>query len=171
MELAASAWMALTAGGTAAAGTAAATSSGLSALQGALTIGSAVASIFSGVAGYQSHQNQAAFASLDAEQSRLAAEAEAIRIRRELVQRVGDTRVAFAGGGLDISSGAAIEDSLASQADFEIGNARDAGRMGRAGRLAQAASLESQGQAGLVSGIARAGERIADYGLDVKRRR
>lgn len=158
------------AAGTAAAGATAAGSGILSGLQGALTISSAIASVLGGVAAYRSHKDQAMFAELDADGARIAAEADALRIRRELVQRVGDTRVAFAGAGLDISSGGAIEDSLRDQADFEIGNAMDAGRRGRAGGMARAASLASQGQAGLVTGIGRAAERGVDYGLDLRKR-
>lgn len=146
---------------TAGAGAATAASGTLSALQTAATVTSMVSTLFAGVAGYTSHQNQARFAGINAESERLAAEAESLKIRREYVKRVGDSRVAFAAGGLDISSGGEIEGSLKDQADFETGMIAAGGRMGKASGLAQAESLRSRGYGSL---IGAAGD-MARYGL------
>lgn len=154
----------------AAATTAAAGSGVLSALQGGATIASMVSSLFAGVSGYQSHQSQSRFAEINAEQTRLAAEEDALRIKREMVQRIGANRVAFAASGLDISSGAAIEDGLRSQADFEIGLNDARARAGYAGGMAKAGSLSSQGTGSLVASAAKALGTGVDYALDLKRR-
>ena len=78
-----------------------------------------------------------------------AAETEAAersyRIRREMVQKVGAARVAFAGSGLDISSGDAIEAGYRSEADFETSLAKSAGKIGAASGRATVAWLAERG--------------------------
>jgi hypothetical protein len=90
-------------------------STALSVLQGVATVGSAVFSLASGFS--------------QATQEDLAAKAEANRIKREELLKIGQLRVAFAGSGVDISGGQALEDDIRSQADFEIGMARSTGKM------------------------------------------
>lgn len=185
-ELAASAFAALTTTGTAAAagsgaaaataataaGTVATAGSGLlSGLQGAATIASMVASIYGGAAAYRSGKDQAMFANLDAETARIEGEAKALEIRREMVKRVGDTRVAFAASGLDISSGADVEGALTDEADFQIANAQGTASMTRSGQLAKAAAERSKGEASLVTSLAKAGQYGADYQLDLRKRK
>lgn len=114
MELVAVLFSAAAAG---AATAAAGASSALSILQGVATAGSALFSLASG--------------SAQAKQEDLAARAEALRIKREELIKVGQLRVAFAGSGVDISSGqpAALEQSRHDQAEFERGLALTSGEM------------------------------------------
>ena len=126
--------------GGAAAGTAAvgAASAGvLGSLQGVLSTAAMISAGLGGVLGYQSKNMQA-----DAQQ--IAAQAEAIRIKRDLVQKIGSARVAFAGSGLDISSAGAIESSLEHQADYEVATARENGAL-------QASAYRAQGLGSLIS--------------------
>lgn len=196
MELAASTFALLAGGGAAAAGTAgtaalgassiggglasaaaattgaAAASSGvLSAVQSAVTVGSMVATALGGYAGYQSHKTQAAFAEIDAGNEQVAAAAQANKIQRELIKRIGDARVAYAGSGLDISSGSDIEASLRSQADYETSIAYGGGNMRAAGRRAQVGSLLTQSTGSLISAAGKIADRGLDTYLDVSRRR
>lgn len=194
MEIAASAFMALTSAASAAvpgvagalsaagsvgaasglagaaSGIAGAGSGFLSALQGGMTIASSISSILGGVSKFNEGQIRGRFADIEAEASRLKGEEQAIRIKREMVQRVGDTRVAYAGSGLDISSGGAIEGSLRDQAAFETGLALSSADIRRSGGLAKAAMARSEGTADLISGIVKGGKEIAGYKLDLAKR-
>jgi len=138
--------------GAAAAGTAAAAgsaigfgSTALSVLQGVATAGSALMSISAGASQARAEDR--------------ASQLEALRIQREELQKVGKMRVAFAGSGVDISSGqaASLEQSVRDQSDFEQGLVRTRGRI-----RAQSARLSGFGKAfGTASGglidIARRG--------------
>ena len=106
------------AGATAGAVSAAAgASSVLSILQGVATAGSAVLGLASGIS--QSMQED------------LAAKAEANRIKREELIKIGQLRVAFAGSGVDVTTGQALslESDIQKQAKFEIGLAKATGQM------------------------------------------
>lgn len=122
------------AGAAAAAGSltsvAAGASGALSILQGVATAGSSLFSLASGFSQSQAED--------------LAAKAEANRIKREELIKIGSLRVAFAGSGVDVSSGQplSLEEDLQSQADFEIGTARNTGKM-----RSTAALLKGAGQA------------------------
>ena len=109
---------------------AAGASGALSILQGAATAGSALFSLASGFSQSQAED--------------LAAKAEANRIKREELIKIGQLRVAFAGSGVDIDSGQplSLEQDLQSQADFEIRTARNTGKM-----RSQSALLKGAGQA------------------------
>jgi hypothetical protein len=175
----ATAGAAATAGTTAAAtaataGTAAATAgtlaSTLGTLQTVMTVGGAVASLVGAFAGNQDVQTQAQFVRLDAEGDRLSAEEKATRIRREYVQRVGATRVAFAGSGVDISGADAIEESLGQQANDEIGFVRSSARYNSAGAAIRASNIESQGRSKLVSAAFKSGGQLLDTGISIANR-
>lgn len=118
-----------TAVGTAAAGAATA-STVLSVLQGAASVGSAIFSLASGLSEAQA-QDQ-------------AAQIEAQRIKREELQRIGKLRVAFAGSGIDISSGqpATLEEGIREESEFERQLALGTGRM-----RASSARMRGYGQA------------------------
>jgi hypothetical protein len=109
---------------------AAGTSGALSILQGAASAGSALFSLASGFSGAKAED--------------LAAKAEANRIKREELIKIGQLRVAFAGSGIDIGGGQALslEEDLQSQADYEIGTARATGKMRSTNAL-----LKASGQA------------------------
>lgn len=134
------------------------------------TVGSMVSTILGGVASYNQAQGQAAVAELNAEGARLEAEERALRIRRELSQKIGSARVAFAASGLDISSGSAIESGYGREADFEIGLARSAGEIGAAGQRMQAAAYRTRGFAGLVDAAAKAGGAYVNNSISIARR-
>ncbi len=155
MELVVGLFTAATAAAPAAAGTAAAAgtlatatagaSTALSVLQGVTTAASAIFALGSGFA--QSQQED------------LAARAEALKIQREELIKIGQLRVAFAGSGIDLSAGQplALEQSIQQQSDFEQGIARSTGDLRSANArlrgFGQAAGTASQG---LIS-IARRG--------------
>lgn len=130
MELVAALFSATTAAAAPAAAAAAGASSALSILQGVATAGSALFSLASGMS--QSRQED------------LAAKAEALRIKREELIKIGQLRVAFAGSGIDISGGQALalEEGIRSQAAFETGLAETSGEM-----RASSARLRGYGQA------------------------
>lgn len=133
MELVAVLFTATAAAAPAAAGVATAAagaSSALSILQGVATAGSAIFSLASGFS--------------QANQEDLAATAEAQRIKREELIKIGQLRVAFAGSGVDISAGqpATLEGSILDQSEFETGLARSSGDM-----RAASARLKGVGQA------------------------
>lgn len=182
MELAASALFAASTAGTATAATAAttaatagglaaATSGTLSALQTGMTVASMISTAIGGVAGYQSHQNQARFTQLEASGERLAGQAEANRIQKDLLKKIGDNRVAFAGAGLDVSSGREIEQSLRDQAAFETSLSAGGAEARAAGRMAQSASQRSQGYGSLISAAGKMADRGLDTYLDISRRK
>ena len=121
MELVAALFTAATTAAAPAAATAAtaaaSASSALSILQGVATAGSALFSLAAGDS--------------QAKQEDLAARTEAVRIKREELIKIGQLRVAFAGSGIDISSGqpAALEESIRTQSAFEQELALSSGQM------------------------------------------
>jgi hypothetical protein len=124
---------------------AAGASTALSVLQGVATAGSALFSLASGFS--------------QAKQEDLAAQTEALRIKREELIKIGQLRVAFASSGVDISAGqpATLEEGIRDQSQFEQGLALSTGEM-----RASSARLKGIGQAfGTVGGglidIARRG--------------
>jgi len=129
-----------------------------------------VSTLLGGYMALRQGQDQAKFASLDAERSNIDAAERTLRIRRETVEKIGATRVAFAGSGLDISSAGAIEGGLEDQSDFEQDLARSAGRYGAARGRANAANIESQGVAGMISAGGRSFSQLADGYLSSARR-
>jgi hypothetical protein len=148
----------------------AATSGTLGALSTGLTVASAASALIGGYMSYQQANFQADAAQLNADQARLESEEKALRIRREQVQKVGQARVAFAGSGLDISSGAAIEAGYGREAAFETGLARTSGEIGAGSAGMQAAALRSRGTASLVEGGVRAAGSYARDRITVGRR-
>ena len=149
---------------------AAGASSWLTTLQGGLTAGQLLATGMSGFAGFSEAQQAAGMAEVQSQAERVASEERALRIRQEHVRRVGSARVAIAGSGLDLSSGAAVEADLANQANFEIGieanNARLRDTMGRA----RAMQLRTRGLADLIGTGARMAQIGAGTGIDIARR-
>jgi len=178
MELAATAFMAMaptaTAGAAATAAAAstagAATAGTLGALQGVFSTAALISTALGGVSSYQSSQSRARFADLDATSERLSAEAETLRIKRDYLTKVGAARVAFAGSGLDISSGDAIEGSLKDQADYETSLAVAGGQSRAAQSLARGSAMRDQGTAGLISAAGKMAEIGADWSVSKYRR-
>lgn len=142
----------------------------LSTLQGGFSVASAVSSLLGGVSSYNDAQSKGKFAEIDAEMERLKGEDQANRIKREMLQRVGDARVAYAGSGQDVSGAGDIEASLRTQAGHETELALSGASLRHSASLAKAAQLRSQGTAGLLSGAVKAGGQLLDYGLDLRKR-
>lgn len=161
----------MTAGaGEAASGLAGAGSGMLSSLQGYASVGSNVAQLLSGGMSALGGVNSRRMADLNAHADELASEAKAIDIKRQLVKQIGDSRVAFAAGGMDIGSGAAIESGLRDQAQFQTDLARTSGEMGAISKRMAGANAETAGYAGLIASAAKAAKGFADYNLDLRKR-
>lgn len=153
-----------------AAGAAGMGASMLSTLSTVATIGSAVAAFMGGEADYAESANQARVADLNVQAAELKAEQDALTIKRELVQRVAATRVAFAGSGFDIASGQDIEDSLGQQAKYEIGFARSGGKINAASAMSEASSIRARGSSRRQQAMFKAGGTLLDGAIDYAKR-
>jgi hypothetical protein len=145
----------------------------LSVLQGVATAGSILSAGVAGVTGYVEGQQNAAFARIEGNAERLASQEQSLRIRRDLVQKVGAARVAFAGSGLSIGSGSQaedVEDDLRDQADFELGLEKANRTYRAASAQIKAQNAETQGFTSLVGGVGRGLMQFADYKLDLAKR-
>lgn len=105
---------------------------------------------------------------LAAREAEIKARQAAIAIKRDLAEKIGSARVAFAASGLDISSGAEIETELGRQGDYQLGTSKRSGEISAAGaRASQYASLaEAAGrraQADSTEGKAKQLRNDADY--------
>ncbi|MFA7504281.1 MAG: hypothetical protein WCZ28_06245 [Burkholderiaceae bacterium] len=149
---------------------AAGASTALSVLQGVATAGSILSSLAGGLSAYAEAQTNADLARLQGNQEVLASEEAAIRIKRDLVQKTGAARVAFAASGLDISSSQEVERDLAAQAEFETGIEKQNARIRRAQALARAGQLETSGSMSLLAAGGKALASGADFGIDIARR-
>lgn len=165
MELAAVAFGGL---GSALSGVAAMGSTTLSVLSGVATLGSvlmgnqaAKAEEQAGRVAQQEAVMQADAARLDGERQVNESAARAVEIQREHVRKIAAARVAFAGSGLDISSGqlGAIERSLGREAEYGIGLESGNQRIARAGADLRAGQYELQGANALAAGRSRASAR------------
>ena len=128
----------------------------LGSLQKVLSTATMISAAVGGGMGYASNMAQA-----DAQG--LQAQAEAIKIKRELVQKIGAARVAFAGSGLDVSGAAPIESSLVSQGDYEVGLSKNTANM-------RAAAYRQQAYGSLISAAGTAAKSYADLSFSTARR-
>lgn len=149
---------------------AAGASTALSVLQGVATAGSILSSLAGGLSAFSEAQTNAELARLQGNQEVLASEEHALRIKREMVQKVGAARVAFAASGLDISSSREVERDLEAQAQFETGIERQNTRIRRAQALARAGQLQTSGTMSLIASGAKALTAGANFGIDIARR-
>lgn len=144
--------------------------SALSVLQGLATVGSMTATAIGGIGALASGLAASEQAKLQGEAAYVESQDRANRIRRELVQKVGDARVAFAASGLDISSAAAVERDLRSQSAYET----EIERLNGLSRQAQARSRVRQLRTGaymdLAGAATRAGGQYLDYRIDIAQR-
>lgn len=147
-----------------------AASSALGTLSTVATVGSMISTIIGGYAGYQQSQAQAAVAGLNADQAHVEAAEQALRIRREAVQKIGTARIAFAASGTDISSGASIEQGYRNEADFETGLAKSAGDLKAAGAEMQASSYRARGISSLVEAAGKTFAAGTGQALSIARR-
>jgi hypothetical protein len=134
MEVALAAFSGL---GSAAAGVASFGSTAMSVLSGVATVGSVLMGAQSARAELQAGQaamgeatTQAQIAQIEGDRAATESAARAVELQKEHLRKVGAARVAFAGSGLDISSGqlGSIERSLGHELDYglsiEAGNQR-----------------------------------------------
>lgn len=131
-------------------------SKSLGALQGLVTNLSMTSQMLSGGVAFGESIGRSRFAHLDAEGARLDAERKSLDIAREMTQKIGAARVAFAGSGLDVSSGADIEASLRSQSAFEQKLAQNAGEFAAAKSNAAADIYAQKGYSSLLLAATKA---------------
>jgi hypothetical protein len=145
-------------------------SSALGILQGVATAASVASTIVGGIGSAVQGEQQAEIAKLQGNSEYIASEQKALQIRRDLVQKVGAARVAFAASGLDISSANAVEDDLTNQADFataiEKTNAAQAKQMA----AIRASQYRSNGLIDLAGAGLKAAGQAGGFGLDIAKR-
>lgn len=164
MEVAMGALALFGSGSAAAAGTAAAGaaswagigSTALSVIQGVMTAGSVLSSLSGGNISNQEAQLQASAVDLQSRE-------EAVRIRTEELQKIGAARVAFAGSGVSLASGDAVEGSLREQSGFEQELSRNSGAV-------KSAQIRLSGKGKMVGAMGDAAGSIANYALSLASR-
>jgi hypothetical protein len=144
----------------------------LTMLQGGMTTAEMLSRMASGVMGFSQSQANASLQELNAKAETLSGEEKAVRIKREMVQKLGSARVAFAASGVDIRDGTpeSIEGSIEQQARFETEMERSGAAVRAASARMRAAAYRERGLFDLVGGGIRAAQTKAGYGLDVARR-
>lgn len=145
-------------------------SSALGVLQGVATASSMVSTLVGGVGKFIQGGQQADMAELQGKSDYLASEEEALRIRQDLVKKVGQARVAFAASGLDISSAGAVENDLTNQADFETQMAEANGQSRLLQSRMRAQAYRTGADFDLAGSVLKAGGQLAGYGLDIAKR-
>lgn len=147
-------------------------SSTLSILQGITTGASMLSSVVGGLSSFASSREQGMAAELSGEQSVLESEQRVLRLRRDMLKKQGDAKVAFAASGVDISSGTAraIDDDLTSQVDYETSIERANQNARRASAKARAAGYRRRGTTALITSGLKAAGAGADYGISQLRR-
>lgn len=182
-ELAIGLFAALGTGGAAAAGTGAAAGAGglfsgllgagsstLGVLQGVATVASVASTLVGGVGSFFEGQNQAEMAKLQGNADYIAGEQKALQIRRDLVQKIGEARVAFAGSGLDVSSAGAVESDLTNQADYATAIEKMNAEQSRQMALLRAKQYRTNGALDLAGASLKAVGQVGGYGLDIAKR-
>lgn len=136
------------AGTGAAAGAVGVTSTVATVLSGVATAGSILMQLQSGQVQQQEANWNAQIATYDGEQQVLESQRRELEIRREVLQKVGAARVAFAGSGLDVSSGqlSAIEGDINTQGDYETGIEKANQRRARAEAAIKSSQLGTRGE-------------------------
>lgn len=145
-------------------------STALSVLSGVLTAGSMLSTIAGGAAAVSEAETNAALQGLQGTQEVLASEETALRIKRDLLKKVGETRVAFAGSGLTIGSGAEVERDLTNQADFETGIERTNATIRRAQAKARQKTYRDSATMSLVGAAGKILGQAGSYGVDLVKR-
>jgi hypothetical protein len=145
-------------------------STALSVLQGIATAGSILSTLAGGMAAFSEVQTNAALSRIQADQEILASEEAALRVKRDLVKKIGAARVAFAASGLDISSSLEVERDLERQAEFETAIERQNARIRRAQALARARQFQTSGGMEFFASGAKALTTGASFGIDIARR-
>jgi hypothetical protein len=151
-------------------GLTAAGSSALGILQGVATAASVASTLVGGIGSYEEGQQQAQIAKLQGNSEYIASEQKALQIRRDLVQKVGAARVAFAGSGLDISSAGAVESDLRNQADYATAIEKTNAEQAKAMAALRASQYRSNGLIDLAGAGLKGVGQAGGYGLDIAKR-
>ncbi len=131
-------------------------SSALSVLQGTMTAASMLTAGLGGAVSY-SESREAAKA------SELEARDKAARIREEELQKIGAARVAFAASGVQLGSGAQVENAIARDSEYEQAMAIRSGRI-------NARQLRMRGSGALLRAAGDIASTGANYAIDLRRR-
>lgn len=117
-------------------------------LQGVATAGSMLMQIQAGKADQAQANTQSQIALLQGDQAQTASEERALHIREDALMKMGQARVAFAGSGLDISSGQlnAIEGNIAHQEGFQLAIEKNNAAMSKAEAELKAGQLSIRGE-------------------------
>ena len=145
-------------------------SSALSVLQGVATAGSMLSTVMGGLSSFGEARTNARLSDLQAESERLAGEEKSLRIRRDLVQKIGANRVAFAGSGVTLGSGASIEAGLEGDAAFELGMEKQNARIRELSSRMKADRYRSQATTSLIGTAGKVIGQGANFGLDLAQR-
>lgn len=145
-------------------------SSSLGILQGVATAASVASTLVGGIGSFAQGQQQAEIAKLQGNSEYLASEEKALQIRRDLVQKVGAARVAFAGSGLDISSASAVESDLRNQADFATSIEKTNAETNKMMATLRAKQYRTNGALDLVGASLKAAGTATGYGFDIAKR-
>lgn len=145
-------------------------SGALGILQGTANIASMASTMVGGLGSLIEGRQQAEMATLQGNQEFLASKEKTLAIQRDLAQKVGAARVAFAGSGLELSSGRAVEGDLTNQAayqtEIEQSNAAIRQQMARM----RARQYRSNGALDFGGALLKAAAIGADGGLDIAKR-
>jgi len=145
-------------------------SSALGVLQGVATAASVASTIVGGVGSFFEGQNQAEMSKLQGNAEYIAGEQKALQIRRDLLQKIGEARVAFAGSGLDVSSAGAVESDLTNQADYATAIEKTNAEQSRQMALLRAKQYRTNGALDLAGASLKAVGQAGGYGLDIAKR-
>lgn len=145
-------------------------SGALSSLQGGMSIASSISQFLGGGFNFLSGMNNARMNDINARSEELQSEAKALDIQKTLLKQIGESRVAFAAGGLDVGSGAQIEQSLRGEADWQTRLARESGDMAATSRRMQSDSMRLGAYGSLAASIGKGAKEFGSTNLDISKR-
>jgi hypothetical protein len=131
-------------------------STALSILQGAASAASVLATVAGGA-------QMGAEAKMQASAAELQAREQALRIRREELEKIGAARVAFAASGVSLASAGQVENALERDSLFEQNLVRSSGSV-------QASQIRLRGRGSLLTAYGNAAGTVASTGIDLVRR-
>jgi hypothetical protein len=144
----------------------------MSMLQGGLSQGAMLSQVVSGVGQFAQSRQQAMLAEAQGNSEQIASEERALRIKREMVQKIGAARVSFAASGVDINSGTAagVSDNIERQAQFETDIERSNAKQRAVMAGMRASAFRTSGDFGLLGSLIKAGGTGAGTALDIAKR-
>jgi len=145
-------------------------SSALGILQGVATAASVASTLVGGIGQNAEAQTNAQLAELQGNTDFVASQQKVLDIKRDLAQKIGEARVAFAGSGLDISSASSVEDDLENQAKFQTAIEQDNATLQKQQAMLRAAQYRNSGALDLAGASLKALGQAGSYGLDIAKR-